>query len=64
MSKTSYINFGDRIILMKPMGRKFDVIGTVYEIGGITDTHYIIRDTQHRVAVGTILHNDFIELLN
>jgi hypothetical protein len=52
------ICFGERIVLIKPVG-KLEVIGQHYEVGGITEEHIIIRDIAHRCAVASVKVSEF-----
>lgn len=48
---------GDKIRLQKTLGSL--IVGKIYEIGTITDTAYIIRDSVTRVAVVAIKIDEF-----
>ena len=54
-----FINIADRVRLIRPMGDKFQIVGQAFEIGGITEEHYVIRDTKHRIAIGSVNVSEF-----
>lgn len=50
----------DKVVLVKPF-EKMQVVGDVYEVANITDTHVVLRNEKTKIAVGAISISDFEE---
>lgn len=53
-----FVCITDKVRLIQPMGN-LTTLGEIYEIGAITEEHFVIRDTKNRLAVASVSVNDF-----
>ena len=59
--KDKSLCIGDKVILVKPLNDKLDIVGFQYEIGGITEDFYVIRQCNTGLAITSVNTNCFDE---